>query len=79
MVNLKDVENYLPMPEVKMPKMEDALLNNLVGFVMWLKENRVRVGFENCERGYVVFVDLPEFEIREGAERYLKELSNEGQ
>lgn len=75
MVNFKDVENYLTMPKVKQPKQEDDSLNNLVRFVLWMQDNHIQIGQENCEHGYMVFEDLDEKYIKKMAKRYLKEFN----
>lgn len=69
----KDVENYLPMPKVNQHKQEDYSVNNLTHFVLWLQDNHVQVGRENCERGYVIFEDLHRQDIQRMAEMYLQE------
>jgi len=75
MVKLKNVENYLPMPKVNRPKQEDDSINNLIHFVLWMQDNHIQVGQENCEHGYMVFEDLDKKDIKKMAKRYLKEFN----
>ena len=49
------------------------LEDRLVHFVLWMQDNHVQVGRENCERGYVIFEDLHRQDIQRMAEMYLQD------
>lgn len=71
-MNLKDVENLLPLPEVKPPATEESLEKALFDFVSYLQYKGVDVGWENCDHGYMTWQTITPKQLKKYISIYLK-------